>query len=251
MDAADNERKYVYERFREFAVEWRELFAVRSLRDKGPAYAQDYLLLNPDDELFVCRMGDVEHVWGQVRPLMPDGFGANKGRPVYRFDIPVTVNDIRECGEMLEELINERMVEHPAAEVPAALVGVGNGAVAGPVKIPLPVADFLTCLEYGSGIDQMNLPNLVMAELISRRVQLIDDAHSGTGPPPWEGSEHFLGSDKRARGIAALLSAHVASRLKDESEVDKQMNKTCDDRKLGRGAAAGDNQAKPQAQPKK
>ena len=63
-------------------------------------------------------------------------------------------------------------------------------------------------------------------------MQLIMDANSGGGAAVWEGSEHFMGLGRRARGIAPALQSHVAARLKDEAEVDKQRDKAREARKL-------------------
>ncbi len=93
----------------------------------------------------------------------------------------------------------------------------------------------MNCFELGAGVDQMQLCNLACFELMSRRVQLILDANSGSGAPTWEGAEHFMGLGRRAKGIAPLLQAHVAGRLKDEAEIDKQRTKAREARKLGRG----------------
>ena len=55
----------------------------------------------------------------------------------------------------------------------------------------------------------------------------------------WEGTEHFVGLGRRATGIAPLLQAHVASRLKDEAEVDKQRSKAREAPPGGMGASGG------------
>ena len=90
----------------------------------------------------------------------------------------------------------------------------------------------LNALELGGCVDQLNLSNLACMELLIRRVQLILDAHATPGSTSWEGAEHFLGLGKKAKGIAPGLQAHVASRLKDEAEVEKQRQKAREVRKL-------------------
>jgi hypothetical protein len=60
---------------------------------------------------------------------------------------------------------------------------------------------------------------------------LILDANSGNAPA-WEGAEHFMGLGRRAKGIAPSLQSHVAARLKDEAEIEKQRAKARDVRKL-------------------
>ena len=80
--------------------------------------------------------------------------------------------------------------------------------------------------------DQLNLSNNTAFELLRRRIQLILEANSGSGPRVWEGAEHFWGLGRRAKGVAPALQAHVAFRLKDEAEVDKQRSKAREARKL-------------------
>ena len=106
----------------------------------------------------------------------------------------------------------------------------------------------LNFFELAGGVDQLHLSNLVSVELLSRRLQLILDANSGSGPPVWEGSEHFLGLGKRAKGIAPSLSAHVASRLKDEAEVEKQRVKA---REVRQSANKGGNKGNKAGQEEK
>ena len=90
----------------------------------------------------------------------------------------------------------------------------------------------LNVLELAGSVDQVNLGNLSSMELIARRVQLILDAHSSGAKAAWEGAEHFMGLGKQAKGINPALQAHVAARLKDEAEVEKQRQKAREVRKL-------------------
>ena len=48
-----------------------------------------------------------------------------------------------------------------------------------------------------------------------------------------------MGLGKRAKGIAPSLQSHVAARLKDEAEVDKQREKAREVRKLRHKGASG------------
>ena len=98
----------------------------------------------------------------------------------------------------------------------------------------------LNMLELAGVVDQLNIGNLSCMELCCRRIQLILDANSGSGAPVWEGAEHFMGLGRRARGIAPGLQSHVAARLKDEAEVDKQREKARESRKLrDKGSGGG------------
>ena len=81
-------------------------------------------------------------------------------------------------------------------------------------------------LEYGASYDQLNIFNLVCFEVISRRIQLLIDANSrDPGAPVFEDDDVWSGGTQRAGGIAPHLSAHVASRIKDKAEVEKQRQK--------------------------
>eukprot|EP00959_Pyramimonas_sp_CCMP1952_P372401 7798627-Pyramimonas_sp.AAC.1 len=95
-------------------------------------------------------------------------------------------------------------------------------------------------MELAGTVDQLNIGNLSCMELVGRRAQLIMGASSGGGAAVWEGSEHFMGLGRRARGIAPALQRHVAARLKGEAEVDKQRDKAREARKFRGGKPGGD-----------
>ena len=72
-------------------------------------------------------------------------------------------------------------------------------------------------------------------ELLLRRLQLIEEAHAlSPSAPSYEGSEHWMGTGRR-RGAVLVdprLSKHVATRVKDETEVAKERRKAREERRL-------------------
>ena len=97
-------------------------------------------------------------------------------------------------------------------------------------------------LEVAGCYDQLNLSSLAFVEMLSRRWQMIVDAHSRNPlAPNYEASEFYSGSRRERQGIAPMLSAHVARTMKDESEIDKQRNKAREARGKGGKGAKGDN----------
>ena len=81
-------------------------------------------------------------------------------------------------------------------------------------------------IEMAGTYDQLNLAALASFELIGRRWQLILSAHSRCPTSPdYEGMEHFEGLEKKKFGIAPVSQEHVARKLRDESEIEKQRSK--------------------------
>ena len=55
-------------------------------------------------------------------------------------------------------------------------------------------------IELAITVDQLNVASLVSFELMLRRLQLIEEAHSLTpGAPSYEGSEHWMGQQHPGR----------------------------------------------------
>ena len=97
-------------------------------------------------------------------------------------------------------------------------------------------------LEVAGCYDQLNLSSLAFVEMLSRRWQMIVDAHARNPlAPNYEASEFYSGSRRGRQGIAPMLSAHVARSMKDESEIDKQRNKARDAHGKGGKHAKGDH----------
>ena len=92
-------------------------------------------------------------------------------------------------------------------------------------------------LESALVYDQLNVPSLASMELLIRRVQLIEDAHSGNPlHPSYERSHHFLGRPIGERGavVDPALSSHVAQRLQAEAAVAKERRKQREERTLAK-----------------
>ena len=88
-----------------------------------------------------------------------------------------------------------------------------------------------TVLELMCCFDQLNAPSLLSAELIGRRIQLIESAyeHSKDGrTPDFYHAEEMIGTSERASGaiIAPTLEKETAERLKDRAEIQKQLRKS-------------------------
>ena len=88
-----------------------------------------------------------------------------------------------------------------------------------------------TTLELMCCFDQLNAPSLLSAELLGRRMQLIESAyeHSRDGKTPdFYHAEEMIGTSERASGaiIAPSLERETAERLKDRAEIQKQLRKS-------------------------
>jgi hypothetical protein len=83
-------------------------------------------------------------------------------------------------------------------------------------------------LEMGAIVDGINLMNVSMAELLTRRLQNIEEAViENPSQPSFEGSEHYLGVSERKGGaiVAPSLKQHVASELAKEAAIMKERRK--------------------------
>ena len=98
-------------------------------------------------------------------------------------------------------------------------------------------------LEKMVTVDQLCAKNLVAAELLVRRLVLLEEAHS-TNPvhPSFEGAEHWLGLGERKAGVLVppALAKHVATRVAEETAVSKERRKAREERRLARTPGKGD-----------
>jgi hypothetical protein len=88
-------------------------------------------------------------------------------------------------------------------------------------------------LELGVCYDGLAVSNLASFEVVSRRLQLIEEAHlDSPGAPSYEAAAHYMGSTERRGGalISPGLSEHVAGRLRDEAAVLKEKRKAAEAR---------------------
>jgi hypothetical protein len=80
-------------------------------------------------------------------------------------------------------------------------------------------------LELMASYDQLNLGALASAELLVRRLQLIEAAHMhNPGNPDYTGSRFFMGDTGIYQGslVDPALTEHVSERLKQDSKVMKE-----------------------------
>ncbi|CAE8582249.1 unnamed protein product [Polarella glacialis] len=94
--------------------------------------------------------------------------------------------------------------------------------------------------------DQLNVPALQSAEILSRRIQLIKEAHRvNPSAPDYSAGDHFLGTGVRRNGaaIAPDLSKFVAEELRAEAAISKEARKAREEKGLkprgGRGGRGG------------
>lgn len=91
------------------------------------------------------------------------------------------------------------------------------------------------CIELAATVDQVNLASLISFEFLVRRLQLIEEAHVlAPSAPSYEGSEHWMGSGRRRGGVlvSPALAKHVASRVREETEVAKERRKAREERRM-------------------
>ncbi len=95
-------------------------------------------------------------------------------------------------------------------------------------------------MDSAGSYDQLNLAALASFELVARRWQLILAAHArNPASPDYEGAEHYEGLEKRRFGIAPAMTEHVARRMKEEADIEKQRNKAREARSTPKSGAPG------------
>ena len=90
--------------------------------------------------------------------------------------------------------------------------------------------------------DGLNLKNSMGAELLFRRLQLMEEAVAESPEQPnYEGSRHFLGTGERAGGalMAPTLRAYVGQELSREATILKEKRKAREARG-GKGKKKGE-----------
>lgn len=77
--------------------------------------------------------------------------------------------------------------------------------------------------------------SLIPFEFLVRRLQLIEEAHS------YEGSEHWMGSGRRKGGVlvSPAFAKHVATRVREDTEVAKERRKAKEERRMAPGKKGG------------
>ena len=111
-------------------------------------------------------------------------------------------------------------------------------------------------LEVSIASDGLNTAALECFETISRRLQLWEEfyaealraAESGPGGHEWLDERRIFLGGSRSKGHALVcpaLEQHVATKLKEESEVLKERRKGREERRLARGEEPGSSSAAP------
>ncbi|CAK0825933.1 unnamed protein product, partial [Prorocentrum cordatum] len=85
-------------------------------------------------------------------------------------------------------------------------------------------------LETALTYDQLDVSALASFEILSRRIQLLEEAYtSNPKAPRFEGSEHFQGLGRKVAAVAPLLTSRVALQLQGEAAIQKERRKGCDE----------------------
>ena len=101
-------------------------------------------------------------------------------------------------------------------------------------------------------VDGLNAKNLVVVELLLRRITLHEEAVAeNPDAPSCEGADHYLGISERAGGAQTVppLRAHVATELSKEAAILKEKRKAREARAAG--VAVAKAKADPSASAKK
>ena len=99
-------------------------------------------------------------------------------------------------------------------------------------------------VETAGSYDQLNLPTLASFEIAMRQIAILFDAFNRDPiNPKFEDEEVWSGQQQKAEGIAPVLTAHVASRLKDKAEIEKQRQKAAEVRGLVKNPPGGNSAA--------
>ncbi|CAK0837444.1 unnamed protein product, partial [Prorocentrum cordatum] len=81
-------------------------------------------------------------------------------------------------------------------------------------------------LETALTYDQLDVSALASFEILSRRVQLLEEAYtSNPKAPRFDGSEHFQGLGRKVAAVAPQLTSHVALQLQGEAAIQKERRK--------------------------
>jgi len=105
-------------------------------------------------------------------------------------------------------------------------------------------------IELALCYDGLAIDNLASAELLVRRLQLIEHSHiDDPSSPNWEGARHFMGTGERRGGalVAPALEQFVAENLRGEAAIAKERRKARESRTMpghrgdqgGRGGGSG------------
>ena len=86
-------------------------------------------------------------------------------------------------------------------------------------------------LELSGYYDQLDLSALAGMELVSRRLQLIEESKAARGAAAYEGAKFFVGYRRTGALVAPELGRHVALKLQEEVSVMKERRKHAEERR--------------------
>ena len=95
-------------------------------------------------------------------------------------------------------------------------------------------------------VDQLNAPALQSAELVCRRIQVIEDAHSvSPSAPDYSAADEYMGwaTHRQGAAVAPDLQRHVANAMRDKAAIMKESRKAKEEQKLRRGKGGGKTDA--------
>ena len=81
-------------------------------------------------------------------------------------------------------------------------------------------------VHYGATYDQLNLPSLAMAEVLSRRIELICEAYSNPSKPCWDAARYYVGVGTLEDVVPASFRSYVARRARDDAEIANARSRT-------------------------
>ena len=92
-------------------------------------------------------------------------------------------------------------------------------------------------LDLAIKYDCLNVVNLASFEVLIRRKQLLAEAHVIPGAPSYEAADFFMGKRYRPGGaiVVPSLTEHVARRMHEESQVQKEKRKMLENKGKGKG----------------
>ena len=86
--------------------------------------------------------------------------------------------------------------------------------------------------------DRLNIKNLLVAEILLRRKQLLEESIAeNPDNPSFEGAEYYMGTEERPGGalVAPGLKKHVAEQFAKEAAILKEKRKAREAKKGGKG----------------
>ena len=100
-------------------------------------------------------------------------------------------------------------------------------------------------LHLGGTYDQLNLPSLASFEFLSRRSQLILEAHAHDAHnPDYSNSDYMAGTTREGDVVCPTLVSTVAEKMKDSAGIDSNRHKVRELRSQNDGPKGGTGEGK-------